>query len=252
MRPAAKPMQVFRQPQLIRKAVQLDSELKQLSALQIQTLMKISPKLAEKTKALISKWTDTPGPQRAAIDSFLGDIYSGMRVQDWTLDDRKYADEHMVILSGLYGLLRPLDGICPYRYEMGYKYPSSKYPSLYSFWGDSIAKRIRADEPIVNLTAMEYSKVLVPSLDQIKFITPVFLTYSVKTNKPEFVTVHTKIARGAFARWIIKGRISKIEDLKNFTDLNYIYDYEASTGYIPVFVCKTFGGIGLSVRLSSD
>ncbi len=250
MRPAAKKMQQLRQPQLIDKAKILDAQLKLLSVNEIQKLMKVSSKLAKQAQMLISEWTPDSGSQRAAIDSFLGDIYSGMQVQSWTLDDRKYADQHMIILSGLYGLVRPLDGICPYRYEMGYKYPSSDYPNLYGFWGGDVAGFIPAEVPIVNLTAVEYSKVLTPHINLDRFVMPKFLTISPKTKKPEFVTVHTKIARGAFARWIIRERIDNIEKFNDFSELNYVYNPELSTKGVPVYVCQQFGGLGLSVRLT--
>ncbi len=124
--------------------------------------MHISPKLADKTHALISSWEDTPNCQRPAIDSFLGDIYSGLQVLDWSDRDRDYADKNLRILSGLYGILRPLDGIYPYRLEMGYKLPDLRFSSLYKYWGDTIAASLPVDAPLINLAAVEYSKTITP------------------------------------------------------------------------------------------
>lgn len=211
--------------------------------------MQISPKLAATTHALLSEWTSNPTLQRTAIDSFRGDIYSGLQVSGWSEQDRQYANRTLRILSGLYGILRPLDGIYPYRLEMGYKIPHSTQPNLYAFWQDSIANTLPESVPIINLSAVEYSKVLTPYINEARFITPRFLTISPKTNEPTFVVVHAKIARGAFANWLIKEGIDSVDALQNFTDLNYSYNQELSSANEPVFICNTFGGLGLSVRL---
>lgn len=249
MRPPSEEGHKTRRPQLIAKTLVLQKYLKNLSTQQIASIMKISPKLAATTHTLINNWSDSTKYQREAIDSFLGDIYSGLQVQDWTKDDRKYADEKLRILSGLYGILRPLDGIYPYRYEMGYRLPDYEFSNMYNFWGDSIARTLPKDSEIINLTAVEYSKAVLPYLDKQNIITPVFLTINGKTKKPTFVVVHTKIARGAFASWMIKNRIDKHQEIKNFKELNYEYDQSLSTANEPVFVCREFGGIGLSIRL---
>lgn len=250
MRPPAVDSKSLQKPLLIDKTKELDRYIKTLSTKQIAKAMHVSDKLAEKTHGLISGWTDDPSQQRVAIDSFLGDIYSGLQVPSWTVDDRKYADKTLRILSGLYGIIRPLDDIYPYRLEMGYKLPDKKYSNLYKYWGDSIAKTLSNDQRIINLSAVEYSKTITEYIDNDRIISPSFLTINPKTKEPGFVVVHAKIARGAFANWLIKNRVSDISDLKNFTDLGYKYDEKLSTPQIPVFVCKEFGGIGLSLRLT--
>lgn len=236
-------------PEFIKQASAIAKYMKTLEANDVGRIMKISPKLSQTTKTLLTKWTNNPAKLTAAIDSFLGDIYSGLQASDLNTKDRAFAQEHLIILSGLYGLLKPLDGIFPYRLEMAYKLPDEQFSNLYKFWGDSLAKEIQG-ESVVNLSSVEYSKALLPHLDQAQIVTPKFLTISPKTKQPTFVVVHAKIARGAFAHWLIKERVQSFDDLPNFADINYKYNKKLSTPSEPVFVAKEFGGLGLSVRLT--
>lgn len=250
MRPPAQNAASIQQPVLIDRAISIANYLKTLSVEQIARDMKISPKLAETTHQLIAGWTDDPNLQRPAIDSFLGDIYSGLQVADWDKDDREYANKTLRILSGLYGVLKPLDSIYPYRLEMGYRLPAKPYANLYDFWGDAVAKTLADEKLIINLAALEYSKVVTDHLQNAQVVAPTFLTISPKTGEPTFVVVHAKIARGAFAHWLIKSRVQDPGGMKEFNDLGYEYQAELSSPEQPVFVCKEFGGIGLSIRLS--
>jgi cytoplasmic iron level regulating protein YaaA (DUF328/UPF0246 family) len=249
MRPPAEDSKITQVPGLLDKTKVLSTYLKTVPIEQIAKAMHVSPKLAEKTHALAASWTDKTNQQRATIDSFIGDIYSGLRVPEWTDADREYADKTLRILSGLYGILCPLDGIYPYRLEMGYKLPDQHFSNLYKFWGDTIAATLPKKLPIINLAAMEYSKVITDYVDTSRIITPAFLTLHPKTHEPTFVVVHAKIARGAFARWLIKERITDTKILPSFSDLGYIYDKDLSSVGAPAFICQSFGGIGLSVRL---
>lgn len=250
MRPAAEASKSLAKPELLTQTSMLAEYLKSLSVAQIQKAMHVSPKLASKTHDLIGSWSDTPTQQREAVDSFLGDIYSGLQVQTWNQADRTYANQHLRILSGLYGILKPLDGIYPYRLEMGYKLPNEPYANLYKYWQGSIADTIPKTGTIVNLAAVEYSKTVIDYVDASRVVTPSFLTVNLKTGEPTFVVVHAKIARGAFAAWLIKKRVEDATELTKFNDLNYHYDSKLSTPEAPVFVCKEFGGLGLSVRLT--
>ena len=212
----------------------------------ITRLMQISTVKSTEVKQLYEIWQSKQNIQIPAIDAFRGDIYSGLQAATWQEGDRAYAQKHLLILSGLYGALRACDGIRPYRLEMGYKLPNGK--SMYDFWGNKLAQAIMPETThIVNLSAVEYTKALLPYVEQ-EVITPKFMTISPKTGEPTFVTVHAKIARGAFARWMITNRISDVDRLREFTELEYSYNTELSTPEQPVFVCKTFRGIGLSVR----
>jgi cytoplasmic iron level regulating protein YaaA (DUF328/UPF0246 family) len=251
MRPAeADNTQQLSQPVLLHKAGELARYLKTLSVKDIEKTMKVSEKLAGATKDLISNWNDEPQHQRPVIDSFLGDIYSGLQVANLTEQDRLYANTHLRILSGLYGILKPLDGIYPYRFEMGYRMPDTTYANLYTFWGTSIVDTLAKNETIIDLSAVEYGKTVTNFIETAHIVTPRFLTISPKTGEPIFVVVHAKIARGAFASWMIKHRIEEEATLKDFSELGYQYDETLSTEEVPVFVCKEFKGIGLSVRLT--
>ncbi len=241
----------LRPPLLLDKARRLAAYLKTLSPGQLAQVMSISPALAEKTHALIAEWSDDPEDQSLAIDSFTGDIYSGLHAVDLPPADRDYADQTLFILSGLYGVIRPYDGICPYRLEMGYKLPDPRYANLYKYWGDSIVNCLPGKGLIINLAATEYAQTVTRYVAPERLAAPKFLTVSPKTGQPAFVVVHAKIARGAFARWLITNRIQDIKDLAQFDELGYSYVPDLSSPAEPSFVCETFEGKGLSIRLSS-
>jgi len=235
-------------PALIDEAQQLAGTLQDTPTTELSKMMAISPKKASEVQQMYSQWSRHSREQTPAIDAFVGDIYSGMQVQTWSEADREYAHKHLLILSGLYGALRACDGIMPYRLEMGYKLPDGT--SLYDYWGDKLTSVLPdSTSIIVNLSAVEYTKTLLPYVD-LPIITPKFMTISPKTNQPTFVTVHAKIARGAFARWMILNRIYEPRRLHEFSDLGYVYNAELSSESQPVFVAERFEGIGLSVRLT--
>lgn len=235
-------------PLLIDRADKLADQYRRTSLTKLTKLMGVSTVKAADVEKMYAQWSVDPDMQIPAIDAFVGDIYSGLQVQAWSGKDREYAQKHLLILSGLYGALRACDGIMPYRLEMAYKLPNGK--SLYDFWAKDIAGTIPTEtSTLINLSAVEYTKAVLPYVDVI-VITPKFLTINSDTGEPTFVTVHTKIARGAFAGWLIRNRIDDVSGLKEFSELNYHYDAAVSTLEQPVFVCKDFGGIGLSVRLA--
>ena len=242
----------YQKPQLLDQARELATFVQSLSVVDIQSAMKLSESMAEKTRLLFVDWSIKPEAQTPAIDAFLGDIYSGLQVQTFSSDDRKYANEHLFILSGLYGVLSALDSIVPYRLEMGYRFAKAPYKSLFSFWSNTtIAKCIPTTEPIINLSAEEYTKAVLPHIPDVRVVSPRFLSRDPTTGEPKFVVVHAKIARGAFARWLIQQRITDLDTLKNFSDLGYRFDTELSTPDQPVFICNQFQGLGLSVRLTA-
>jgi cytoplasmic iron level regulating protein YaaA (DUF328/UPF0246 family) len=236
-------------PQLIQKVKPLAAYLQTLTPAQLQAAMHISGPLSHKVRDTLTAWNTAPGQQSLAVDSFVGDIYSGLRASSLSQADREYAQQTLRILSGLYGILRPYDGIRPYRLEMGYKLPGQSFGNLYTYWGSSIAETLPEAGLIVNLSAVEYTKTIMPYLDSGRVVSPRFLTVNPKTGEPSQVIVHTKIARGAFARWLMVSRITLPNEMMQFNDLNYRFDVALSTPLEPTFVCKTFGGIGLSMRL---
>ena len=212
------------QPQLLSRSIEIDKYLKTLSANKIGKIMSISKPLSLKTKNLIADWSAEPNKQCKAIDSFLGDIYSGLQAHDWTTENLEYANKTLRILSGLYGILRPNDGIYPYRLEMGYKLPNKKFSSLYKYWGESIVNTLPNSIPIVNLSAVEYSKVVTDFVDSNIVTTPTF-------------------------NWLIKNRITDVKDLASFNDIGYKHSTKLSKSNFPAFVAKEFYGKGLSIRL---
>lgn len=236
-------------PLLIDKTRPLAAYLQTLTTDQLQTAMNISETLSHKVHSTLAVWNTEPDRQSLAMDSFVGDIYSGLRARTLSEDDRDYAQQTLRILSGLYGILRPYDGICPYRLEMGYKLPSQSFGSLYKYWGSDIAETLPKKGLVVNLSAVEYTKTVMPYIDIARVVSPRFLTVNPKTGKQGQVIVHTKIARGAFARWLMVSRTTSLSGMVQFNDLNYRYDTVLSTPFEPTFVCKEFGGTGLSMRL---
>jgi cytoplasmic iron level regulating protein YaaA (DUF328/UPF0246 family) len=238
-------------PALLDRAEELVGYLRTLSRDQVAGVMKVSPELAVRTQELHAGWTVAAERQTPAAATFVGDIYSGLRVDSFSAADRAYADRHLRILSGLYGVLRPFDGIAPYRLEMGYRLPPGKYANLYRYWGTAVAEQLPTSGRIVNLAANEYSKVVLPHVAGDRVVTPRFLTVDPATKEPKFVVVHAKIARGAFARWLVTARVTDDpEALRGFDDIGYRYDEGLSTPQEPTFVCAEFGGKGLSVRLT--
>ena len=234
-------------PIFINEARKLSGNLKTLSISDIGKSMKISKTLAEKTKQIIANWTDEKESQTMAGEAFLGDIYSGLQFNTFTKSNREYAYEHLRIVSGLYGLLRLNDGIYPYRLELEYKLAPRPYKTLYEFWGDKLALSIK-DKLILNLTSKEYEKAIIPYVKDATIISPIFKTYS-QVKKDFFsVAVHSKIARGNMAAWVIKNKIEDPSDLDKYSNLGYIIDKKRSTPSSPLYITKNFEGIGLSIR----
>jgi cytoplasmic iron level regulating protein YaaA (DUF328/UPF0246 family) len=251
MRPPTSGSKPTGTPVLLDRAEELVGYLRTLPTSQLAKVMAVSADLAERTRSQYAQWSTDPDRQSTAAESFVGDIYSGLRVDSFTAADRRYAQSHIRILSGLYGILRPYDGISPYRLEMGYRLPPGRYANLYQFWGAAIAERLPTSGRIVNLAANEYSKTVIKYVDAERVVTPKFLTVDPSSKQPKFVVVHAKIARGAFARWLVTARVKDTAlAIRGFSDLGYRYDEVWSSTHEPAFVCEEFGGKGLSVRLT--
>lgn len=238
---------IYQRPLFLDKASELAHYIQSLEMSKLQKSMKLSDNMTLQTRHLMADWSTERSQQMPAIDSFAGDIYSGLQAQTFSTSDREYANQHLYILSGLYGVLRALDSIASYRLEMGYHLPDTPYRNLYTFWGDQLASYIAA-ETLINLSAVEYTKAVLPHFHATTIITPKFLTYSEKKHDFVFVAVHAKIARGRFARWVILNRITESEQLKNFHEIGYHYSVAHSAEHTPVFLCQNFEGLGLSVR----
>lgn len=247
MRPEVSSVHTLTRPQFIEQATYLNGVLQNINKDELATLMGINSTLAGSTKQQIDTWGSSP--EGAAALTFRGDIYSGLSAAQWNNDDALFAQKNLLILSGLYGLLKPFDAIKPYRLEMGYKLELNDNLRLDAYWEEQLADALDVSDSYINLTAKEYFRVIEKQLHASRVISPKFLTVSKKTGLPVFVTVHAKIARGSFANWLIKNEIDDPAKIASYTELNYKYDKNLSTESEPVFVCREFGGLGLSVRL---
>jgi uncharacterized protein len=233
---------VISKPLFAKQANELRSYIRTLSVAELAKYMKISQAKAKGVYDLYRSGSAVS----PAVECFRGDIYSGLRALDFNDSERKRAQECLLILSGLYGALKPYDGIEPYRLEAAYRFPDKKLGDIYEYWGETLASCIDPDALIINVTSQEYGKLVLPYISNEQII-PRFLTRKKHGAEPTFVVVHAKIARGAFARWAIQQ--SAALDFAAFSDLGYKYDPSLSSATEPVYICEDFGGIGLSQRL---
>lgn len=222
-------------PLFLEQANHLQKQVCNLSTKDIQKLMHVSPALSEATKQRMRDWR-SDGKTPAWL-SFQGDVYKGLRADTFDISDFDFAQKHAATLSGLYGILRPLDGVSPYRLEMGYRLHTTKHNDLYEFWGKTIASSLPQlldeEQPIINLASEEYMKSIKPYVTKDRIITPWFM--QIKDGVPVFQAVHAKNARGSFMRWIIKNRISSTSDFRDFAEDRYQFDEGLSTVQKPVF-----------------
>ena len=202
----------------------LVDELKDFSSDQLISLMSVSSNIANLNKERFNTWeypfNDTNS--KPAVFMFDGAVYSELDVQTLSKDDLDYLQENLRIISGLYGLLKPLDKIMPYRLEMGTKLQINGYKNLYEFWGEKITNHLKEDisddDVIVNLASNEYSKAI--NLKSFKnVVTPVFKDF--KNGKSKVISFFAKKARGSFARFVIQEKPKKIDELLNFNGLGY-------------------------------
>jgi cytoplasmic iron level regulating protein YaaA (DUF328/UPF0246 family) len=203
--------------------------------------MKVSDKIASLNVARFAQWqkTFTTENSRQAILAFKGDVYAGLEAESFSDADFDYAQQHFRILSGLYGLLKPLDLMQPYRLEMGTKLENKKGSNLYHFWGESITKKINkdmkdnGDELLVNLASNEYFKAVKPNLVKGTVITPVFK--DCKNGRYKVISFFAKKARGMMAKYLIQNQVKTVEALKEFDMAGYYFAAEESTATELVF-----------------
>lgn len=205
-------------PQFIGDTNELSKTTKALTRGKIRSLMKLSEKLADLNYERFQAF-DGKGGKPAAL-AFNGDVYLGLDAKSLSGDDLKFAQDHVRILSGLYGLLRPLDGIEPYRLEMGSRLKNPRGANLYEFWGDKLGRALNAavkahDDPtVVNLASNEYFSAVDQKALKRRVVTPVFKEE--KDGALRQLQFFAKRARGAMARWAVQNRITKADDLKRF------------------------------------
>ena len=217
---------------------------KQQSAADLKQLMHISDNLAE-LNAERFKSFDLEGRSNSAKPAgltFDGDVYWGLEAKSMDNAALTYAQDHLRILSGLYGLLRPMDAIQPYRLEMGTKMANPRGKSLYDFWGSKIGEQLaedlnkHSDDTIVNLASNEYFKAVDTSVLPGQAITASFL--NVKDGEARRLMYHVKFARGLMARWIMDNQVDRAEGLKDFNAEGYAFDAKASSDSEMVFTRK--------------
>lgn len=229
-------------PRMLEQSEALVHKLRGLSAKKLAALMDISPKLAELNHDRFARWSlpFTARNARPAAFTFNGEAYRGLDVRSLDADDLRFAQHHLRILSGLYGVLRPLDLMQPYRLEMGTKFGVGRAKDLYSFWGERITEQLNADldanegEVVVNLASTEYFKAVKPKLLKANVVTPVFKDRTAKGYA--VVMMYAKHQRGAMARHIIQHRILEPVALKRYTGDGYRYAPEESTASEWVFL----------------
>lgn len=228
-------------PRLAKDIREIAGVAKQQSAADLKQLMHISDKLAE-LNAERFKAFDLDGRSNSAKPAgltFDGDVYWGLEAKSMRDGTLAYAQDHLRILSGLYGLLRPLDEIQAYRLEMGIRMENPRGKSLYDFWGSRIGNALEDDlsthddRTIVNLASNEYFKAVDVRAVSSPIITASFL--NVKDGKARRLMYHVKFARGLMARWIMENQIDRAEGLKDFNAEGYAFDAKASTKVELVF-----------------
>jgi len=231
----------FTQPALLEKSQQLIDVARDLSPAQIASLMGISDKLAHLNADRFSQWQPpfSPDNARQAILAFKGDVYTGLQAETFSEADFDFAQKHLRMLSGLYGLLRPLDLMQPYRLEMGIKLANPAGKDLYSFWGDLLTQKLndalaeQGDDVLINLASDEYFKAIKPKQLNAELVKPVFLDE--KNGKFKVISFYAKKARGLMSRYVIEKRLTKPTQLKKFDVDGYFFDAAESKGNELVF-----------------
>lgn len=223
-------------------AVRLARTARNLTLGGLRELMDISDDLARLNRDRFRAFSDdplAPGAKPAAL-AFAGDTYQGLEARTLSQDDMAFAQERLRILSGLYGLLRPLDAIQPYRLEMGSRLKTRRGATLYDYWGDMIAKALRAQaaelgtDTLVNCASQEYFGAADRAALKLRVVTPVFM--ELRDDRPRIVSFFAKRARGAMARHIVENRLTDPEAIKGFDAGGYAFDPDLSEGDRWVFL----------------
>ncbi|WP_226625649.1 peroxide stress protein YaaA [Alloyangia pacifica] len=223
-------------------ALRLVETARDLTPGDLKKLMHLSDKLAELNHARFRDYAEEPEVEalRPAALAFAGDTYQGLDATSLDPEEMDYAQDHLRILSGLYGVLRPRDAIQPYRLEMGSRLKTERGKSLYDYWGAQLSGALNAQgeatgsDVLVNCASQEYFGAVDPEALKLRVITPQFLED--KDGAPKVVSFYAKRARGAMARFIVTRRITDPEALRDFDLGGYAYDEERSTEDQPVFV----------------
>lgn len=223
-------------------AVRLARTARNLTLGKLKALMDLSDDLARLNRDRFQTFADAPedAHTRPAALAFAGDTYQGLDAPSLSQADLDYAQDHLRILSGLYGLLRPLDAIQPYRLEMGSRLKTRRGSNLYDYWRDQLSKALNAQaealgtDTLVNCASQEYFGAVAPKSLKLRVITPNFL--ELKDGKAKTVSFFAKRARGAMARHIIEHRVTDTDGVLAFAADGYAYDKARSTPERPAFI----------------
>ncbi|MBD8806875.1 MULTISPECIES: peroxide stress protein YaaA [Pseudomonas syringae group] len=232
----------FTQPQYLDHSQELISQLRELAPAQIAELMHLSDKLAGLNAARFGSWTPafTPENAKQALLAFKGDVYTGLQAETLSEDQLDYAQKHLRMLSGLYGLLRPLDLMQPYRLEMGTRLANARGKDLYAFWGTRISEWLnealadQGDDLLLNLASTEYFSAVKRSALNARIIDTEFK--DLKNGQYKIISFYAKKARGMMSRFVIEERIDSPEALRAFDVQGYRYNAELSTPSKLVFL----------------
>ena len=228
-------------PDFLEHSQILIDRLREFSAMDIAELMHLSMKLAELNFDRYEDWSLPLSTENAkqAMFAFKGDVYTGLDAESFSSADIKFAQKHFRMLSGLYGLLRPLDLMFPYRLEMGTKLDNERGKNLYEFWGNiitgAINKQLKSSksEHLINLASNEYFKSVKTKNINADIITPAFKEY--KNGEYKMIGIYAKKARGMLSRYIIQNQLTDVQDIKNFAEDGYKFNSKASSGNNWVF-----------------
>jgi len=226
-----RPTETATEPRFLDHSRELVAQLKEWEPHQLSDLMGISAKLGELNAQRYREWHTpfTEDNARQAVLAFKGDVYTGLAAEAFSEEDFRYAQDHLRILSGLYGVLRPLDRIQPYRLEMGTRLENSRGKNLYAFWGnrltDSLNEELEKDDGVlVNLASNEYFKALNRKQLKARIISPQFKDW--KNGQYKMISFYAKKARGLMSAYIIRHRVEDVEQLKDFDWEGYGYNPE--------------------------
>jgi len=230
------------QPAMLDRSELLVGALRDLSAKNLSSLMGISEKLGALNHERFANWHTpfTKSNARQAVIAFKGDVYRGLDIESFSADDFKFAQKHLRILSGLYGVLRPLDLIQPYRLEMGTRFQNENGKDLYAFWGNRISESLNdqlrslKSGTVINLASIEYFKSVDTTALNADVVSPSFK--DLKNGNYKIISFYAKKARGMMAAWIIQNRIEDERQLKDFAVSGYRYSSDFSEPGVPTFV----------------
>ena len=230
------------EPAFAADAVRLAKTMRGQTLGDLKELMGLSDDLARLNRDRFRDFAADPAPEatRPAAFAFDGDTYKGLEARTLDAEDLDYAQDHLCILSGLYGLLRPRDAIQPYRLEMGSRLKTRRGASLYDFWGGTLAKALTRQaqevgtDTLVNCASQEYFAAASRPALKLRVVTPKFL--EVKDDRPRIVSFFAKRARGAMARFVITQRVTEPTGLRDFTVGGYAFDPDLSEPDAPAFV----------------